>query len=54
MKSISLADVDIRTVSTQLKRIQDKVQQLYSVLMQVTGGEANDIVCNNSADLLEA
>ena len=33
--------------------LQDKVHQLYSVLMQVTDGEANDIVCNSSSNGLE-
>jgi hypothetical protein len=38
----------------QLDDVEDKIHQLYSVLVQITEGEANDIVCNSSGQGLEA
>ena len=38
----------------QISDVQDKDHQLYSVLIQVTEGEANDIVCNSRGSGLEA
>ena len=38
----------------QVDNLQEKLHQLYSVLVQVTEGEANDIVCNSQGRGLEA
>ena len=38
----------------QVTDLEDKVHQVFAVLMQVTEGEANDIVCNSSGIGLEA
>ena len=38
----------------QVTDLEDKMHQVFAVLMQVTEGEANDIVCNSSGLGLEA
>ena len=38
----------------QVADLEDKMHQVFAVLMQVTEGEANDIVCNSSGMGLEA
>ena len=38
----------------QVTDLEDKIHQVFAVLMQVTEGEANDIVCNSSGMGLEA
>ena len=38
----------------QVTDLEDKMHQVFVVLMQVTEGEANDIVCNSSGMGLEA
>ena len=38
----------------QVTDLEDKMHQVFAVLMQVTEGEANDIVCNSSGLWLEA
>ena len=41
-------------LTDQVTDLEDKMHQVFAVLMQVTGGEANDIVCNSSGMGLEA
>ena len=38
----------------RIQEVEDKLHQLYSILVQITEGEANDIVCNSSGQGLEA
>ena len=38
----------------QVMDLEDKMHQVFAVLMQVTEGEANDIVCNSGGMGLEA
>ena len=38
----------------QVTDLEDKMHQIFAVLMQVTEGEGNDIVCNSSGMGLEA